>query len=113
MGGWAARGGRGAAVRAFAWEVKAVCHTDLEVDTFHVMLGGFLRDCWVGGKRSVGFGRLRAVSGLTRGFDWRAPSTGGESVSADAIGGKAGALFRAHMAERTDALRSFLDRVAA
>jgi hypothetical protein len=97
----------------FFWEATAITHSDLELDTWHVMLGAFLRDCGVGGKRSTGFGRLRPVSGWTRGFDWRSPATGGEAVDPNAIGGRAGDVFRAHMSERTDRLRAFLDGVIA
>lgn len=106
-----------AAGSLFFWQVTVTTYTDLDVDTWHTMLGAFLSACKVGGKRSVGFGELRPVAGGTRGFDWTRPADAAQSMNPyDLQGpeeGRAGGLFRRHMRERADRFRSFLDGVVA
>ena len=107
-----------AAGSLFFWQITVTTHSDLDVDTFHTMLGAFLTNCRVGGKRSVGFGELRPVAGGTRGFDWTRPADAAEglnpydlpSATADE---RVGGLFRRHMRERAERLRAFLDGVVA
>lgn len=107
-----------AAGSMFFWQCVVTTTSDLDVDTWNTMLGGFLATCYVGGKRGVGFGEMRPVAGGTRGFDWQEPADRAEPLNpydlpapegADRVGG----LFRRHMAERAERFREFLDRVVA
>ena len=102
----------------FFWQCSVTTHSGLDVDTWHVMLGAFLANCKVGGKRGVGFGELRPVAGGTRGFDWRRPAESAEALNpfelpAPEGADRVGALFRRHMAERANRFREFLDKVVA
>lgn len=95
----------------FSWAVEATTYTDLDVDTFHVALGAFLADAKVGGKRGTGHGKLRCVS--ARSIELRRTARPEEVLDTTALGGRAGDLFRAHVAERAERLAEYLTRVNA
>lgn len=89
----------------FHWAVEARCYSDLAVDTFRVCVGAFLAHCYVGGKRGTGHGRFVVVG--AREVEVLAPSRDARQVDAMALGPRVGELFRAHVAERAEQIRSF------
>lgn len=95
----------------FSWAVSAHTYSDLDVDTLMVALGVFLSRPVVGGKRGTGHGELRVVS--ARDIAVTRPAERAEVVDVTALGGRVGALFRAHVAERKDRIKSFLGSVEA
>ena len=96
----------------FWWRVEAVCHSPLDVDTFHVMCAAFLSNARVGGKRGQGCGKLRAVAG--RNVEVLRPAERVRALeSADQLAPKVGELFRAHVRERADKIREWLAKVEA
>jgi len=95
----------------FWWGVTAHILSDLDDDTFKVMVASFLYDAHVGGKRGTGHGLLRAVRGWN--IDVRRPAERTESLDVRELGGQIGAIFRAHVSERRDQIAEFLKRVAA
>ncbi len=94
-----------------SWRVQATCLSDLDVDTFHAMIGVFLSNARVGGKRGTGFGALRPVAANR--VDVQRPSAALAAVDANALGPRVGELFRAHVKERAAKIRTFLRSVNA
>ena len=95
----------------FSWAVEAIVNDDLELDTFHVALGAFLADAWVGGKRGTGHGKLRPVKAHQ--VQVRAVSHPSDVLDTTALAGKAGSLFQAHVSERRERIADFLRGVNA
>lgn len=95
----------------FYWSVSAICYSELDVDTFHVMLGAMFRSLTVGGKRGTGHGRMRVVAG--RQLQVLRPSDRADVVDATALGAAAGKLFSAHVREHAAELREYLREVNA
>lgn len=95
----------------FSWRVQATCMSDLDVDTFHAMIGGFLLHARVGGKRGTGFGALRPIAANR--VEVHRPSVQMQSVDATALGPRVGELFRSHVAARKEKIREFLGKVNA
>ena len=96
----------------FFWRVEAVCHSELDVDTFHVMCAAFLANAKVGGKKGSGHGKLRAITG--RNVSVKRPSESAEVIEpGDKLAPRVGALFGAHIAERADRIRKWLQQVKA
>lgn len=93
----------------FAWTVTATCYSPLDEDTLWAMLGTFLRDARVGGKRGTGHGHMRAVAARNVTL---APFRD-RSDTLELASMRVGDLFRAHVAERKDAIKSFLGSVVA
>jgi hypothetical protein len=94
-----------------AWACEATCWGELEVDALNVAVCAFLADARVGGKKGTGHGLLRVVAGqgvaLPRPVDVTYP------LDALAVDVKVGEVFRAHVAERAERIRSFLANVNA
>jgi hypothetical protein len=95
----------------FYWSTSAVCYDELDVDTFHTSIAAFLADAWVGGKRGTGHGKLSAVT--ARQCLWRRPVDAVQAVDAGALGTAMGQLFRRHVEERAERIRSWLTKVDA
>lgn len=95
----------------FFWRVQATCLSDLDVDTFHTMIGAFLAHARVGGKRGTGHGLLRAVA--AQGVVVNRPSERIHPVDAAALAPKVGEMFRAHVRERAERAKKFLAEVDA
>ena len=93
------------------WSASAACYSDLDEDTFHVALGAFLATAQVGGKRATGHGRLRVVT--ARDVAVRRPAESVAEFDTVALGGRMGQLFRAHVAERAEAIKTWLGSVNA
>jgi len=93
----------------FAWSVTATCYSDLDTDSLWVMIATFLRDARVGGKRGTGHGHLRAVAARNVTLAPFRDRTDTLDVSSMRVGD----LFRSHVAERADAIKSFLGSVLA
>lgn len=100
-----------AAGSLFAWDVTATVYSDLDRDTLHVALGTFLANARVGGKSGTGHGRIRAVAGnrvaLAR------PREAAESVDMSALASRVGDVFKAHVRDNAERLRSVLSTVDA
>lgn len=98
-----------AAGSLLAWRVVATCLSELDVDTFHAMVGAFLHSARVGGKRGTGHGLLRAVAAnetpVLRHAD--------RMQSVDLSSARTGDLFRAHVKERAERAKTFLQSVDA
>ena len=95
----------------FFWSVTATVHTDLERDTFNTMIGAFLRDARVGGKRATGHGRIRPV--VAKQIEIRRPREAPENLDVGSLAPKVGSLFFAHVSERKDEVAKFLAEVDA
>lgn len=95
----------------FSWRVQATCMSDLDVDTFHSMIGAFLSNARVGGKRGTGFGLLRAVAANEVAV--RRPAANMQAVDVTALGPRIGDIFRSHVQARAEKAREFLRRVDA
>lgn len=95
----------------FFWRIEARCQSELEVDTLHSIVGAFLANAQVGGKRATGHGRLRVVAGkdvtLVR------PSEQASPVDFVALAKRTGSAFREHVAARRDQIATFLATVEA
>jgi hypothetical protein len=98
-----------AAGSLFSWSVTATCYSVLDEDTLWVMLATFLRDARVGGKRATGHGLLRAVA--ARNVTLAPFSDRSDTLDVQAM--RVGDLFRAHVSERADRIKSFLGSVIA
>lgn len=95
----------------FSWACEAIINDDLELDTFHVALGAFLANAWVGGKRGTGHGKLRPVKAHQ--VHVRAVSAPSDVLDTTALAGQAGSLFQAHVHERRERIAEFLAGVNA
>lgn len=97
----------------FWWRIDATTHTEIERDTLYVMLAAFLAKARVGGKKGTGHGLLEPIH--ARGMERR--STAPSELDALAVAGDARApeiaRFRAHVAERSTAVRDWLQGVSA
>lgn len=92
----------------FTWSVTATFLTDLDRDTFYVMLASFLADMRVGGKRGSGAGTLSPIACSKRLLS--RPSMP-ETVALDR--GTIGDRFREHVSARKAEIRDFLATVEA
>jgi hypothetical protein len=95
----------------FVWRVSVTTHSDLERDAFLTALAAFLYEPVVGGKKGTGHGRLRAID--ARGLDVRRPADRASVVDVSSLGTVNGALFRAHVGERSAKIREWLGKVDA
>lgn len=99
----------------FHWACQAIVYDELQLDTFHVALGQFLANCWVGGKRGTGHGKMRPVAGQQSSM--QAFSAPIEDVDMKALVGPeatgVGSRFREHVAERSERIATFLAGVNA
>jgi hypothetical protein len=100
-----------AAGSMLSWRVQATCMSDIDVDTFHAMIGAFLGAARVGGKRGTGFGAVTAVAANE--VSVQRPAASMQAVDATALGPRVGELFRAHVRERAEKAREFLRQVDA
>lgn len=95
----------------FSWAVSAHTYSDLDVDTLMVALGAFLSRPVVGGKRGTGHGELRVVA--ARDISVTRPQDRADVIDVTALGGRVGSIFRAHVAERKERIKTFLGEVEA
>jgi CRISPR type IV-associated protein Csf2 len=93
----------------FSWAITAHTYSDLDIDTLMVALGVFLSRPVVGGKRGTGHGELRVVA--ARDITIQRPAEQATVVDVHALGGRVGSLFRAHVTERKERIKSFLGSV--
>jgi len=100
-----------AAGSLFSWRIQATCLSELDADCFMVMLGTFMSEARVGGKRGTGFGHVRPVE--ARGILFRRPSDSCDAVDVTALGTTVGTLFRTHVKDRAEKAREFLKGVNA
>lgn len=102
-----------AAGSLFHWRIDAVTHSTIERDTLYVMLAAFLAKARVGGKKGTGHGLLEPIH--ARGLERHA--TAPAELDALAVSGESRApeiaRFRAHVAERSGAVREWLAGVSA
>jgi len=95
----------------FHWSLVCHCYSDLDVDTLHTMLGAFLANARVGGKRGTGHGMLRAIT--ARNIGVRRPAENIDAVDVTALGSTVGSLFTTHVRERAERIREWLSSVNA
>lgn len=95
----------------FFWCVSATVHSELERDTFNTMIGAFLRDARVGGKRATGHGRIRPV--VAQQIAVQRPREAPENLDVGALAPRVGSLFYEHVKARKDRVASFLAQVDA
>ena len=93
----------------FYWRVTCLCQSELDVDTFHTMVGTMLGNARVGGKRGTGHGLLRAVA--AQGIVVNRPSDVTTPIDALAFAPQVGEMFRSHVRARADRARKFLSEV--
>lgn len=95
----------------FFWTVTATCHSELDVDTFNTMIGAFLRDARVGGKKATGHGRIRPV--VAKQIAVQRPRDVPDNLDAGALAPRIGSLFYEHVRARKDRVEAFLRSVDA
>lgn len=95
----------------FHWTLSAVCHSALEVDTFHVAVSSFLSHARVGGKKGTGHGLMIPVAGHQ--INVARPSEQTTAIDPGALAPKIGDLFRSHISERSSDVATFLREVVA
>ena len=95
----------------FFWSVTATVHSELERDTFNTMVGAFLRDARVGGKRATGHGRIRPI--IAKQITVQRPREAPENLDVGALAPKIGSVFYAHVAERKAEIAKFLAEIDA
>jgi CRISPR/Cas system CSM-associated protein Csm3 (group 7 of RAMP superfamily) len=95
----------------FWWDVTCHCHSALDVDTLMVMLGAFLTNCRIGGKKATGHGRLNCL----KAWDMHVPRPAEQAteVDATALGTGVGSIFRKHVADRKEQVKTWLESVNA
>lgn len=99
---------RVAAGSLFYWQVRANCYSELDFDTFHVMLFAMLGDLWVGGKRGTGHGNLRPVTARKIKISVEA-----EDIDINGVARRVGSLFHSHVSARSAEIGTFLSEVQA
>lgn len=96
----------------FYWSVTATVYSDLEDDTFKVACAAFLADARVGGKRGTGHGLLTPLTG--RNVALARPTERAETLQPDQLSTmRVGSLFRQHVADRKERIKTFLREVVA
>lgn len=95
----------------FSWAISAHTYSELDEDTLMVALGVFLARPVVGGKRGTGHGELRVVA--ARDIAVTRPADRADVIDVTALGGRVGSLFRAHVADRKERIKSFLGEIEA
>lgn len=95
----------------FAWGCEALVFDDLDLDTFNVAVAAFLSRPIVGGKRGTGHGLLGVVAANQ--IAVARPSEAMTPLDTTALAPAVGKLFRAHVQERAERIRSFLASVNA
>lgn len=96
----------------FFWSVSATLHSELEASTFESMVGDFLRDARVGGKRATGHGRIRAVTARRCRRDGTTQEVA-EAVDLADFADQPAARFREHVRERAADVEAWLTAVNA
>lgn len=95
----------------FFWSVTALVHSELERDAFNTMVGGFLRDARVGGKRATGHGRIRPV--VAKQITVQRPREAPENLDAGTLASRVGSLFYEHVKSRKVDIEKWLREVDA
>lgn len=95
----------------FHWSIVATCYSELDVDTLHTMIAAFLADSRVGGKKGTGCGLLKPIVG--RSINVLRPAERTNTLDAGALAPQVGNLFRSHIYERREKVKSFLGTVNA
>lgn len=98
-----------------SWSVEAVIQSDIENETFQMMIGAFLANAQVGGKRGTGHGRLSVLK-VNDGYAAREVTLLRPSTSADvstAALSLRGASVREHYVKNADRIRTMLSTVVA
>jgi hypothetical protein len=95
----------------FYWKTSATLLSELDLDTYQATVMMFLANAYVGGKRATGHGKLSVVKA------WQMSATRprdiAEDVQADALAPRVGGILRAHVQERKDRVKQFLETVLA
>ncbi len=91
----------------FWWSVTCHTYSELDVDTFRVMVSAFLSNCRVGGKKATGHGLLRPVAARDIGVARPAENTNALVLDGQTFGN----LFRAHVADRKERIAEWLKSV--
>lgn len=96
----------------FWWRISAITSSELEHDTLLCMIGAFLADAKVGGKKGTGHGQVEALAawGMPRIPQRAAPSQSVDLVAPDQ---RAGVRFRQHVETHAERIRDFLRTVEA
>lgn len=94
----------------FHWSVTARVYSPLERDTFNMMVGLFLANCRVGGKRGSGHGSIRARRAVNVNIRPFAPETSAIVPIGDVSIGK---MFREHVQQHAKEIGELLKTVVA
>lgn len=95
----------------FHWAVTARVYSDLERDTWNLMVGLFLANARVGGKRGTGHGTIRARHAVNVSLRPFKPET--SALVPTSVGGGIGELFRKHVAANASESIELLQSVVA
>jgi hypothetical protein len=95
----------------WTWGVAFRCYKPLDRDMLYVMLSSYMANCVVGGKKGHGHGQLTPIAAVNIDLPkWKDNAT---PVEVTSLAGRAGNLFRTHVAERKDKIKSMLEQVSA
>lgn len=95
----------------FYWRIEVDTFSPLDRDTFFTMVGAFLQNARVGGKRATGHGRIRVLTGKQ--IAWKRPREAPEGLDTTALAPRLGSLFYTHVQARKDRVRQMLNEVDA
>ena len=95
----------------FYWKLECDTFNALDRDTFHTMVGAFLQNARVGGKRATGHGRVRVVVGKQ--IQWRRPREVPKGLDTTALAPRLGSLFYSHVGARKERVRTLLNEIDA
>lgn len=95
----------------FYWSVAFNVYDDVQLDTLHTMILSWLNRPVVGGRSGSGHGELRVVT--ARNILVARPAEAATAVSLNELAPKVGAMFLAHVQERAERIREYLQQVDA
>lgn len=95
----------------FYWSVAFNVYNDVQLDTLNTMVAAWLARPSVGGRGGSGHGDLRLVT--ARNIKVARPSEQAQTVAMSELAPKVGSAFYAHVQERADRIKEYLQRVDA
>jgi len=91
------------------WGCTFTCYDALDKDMLYVMLASFMANCVVGGKKRSGHGTFEPIAAMNIQLpDWKPTAN---RVDVTALAGRPGSVFKAHIADRKDRIRSIIEEI--
>jgi hypothetical protein len=95
----------------FYWSVAFNVYSEVQLDTLNTMVAAWLARPNVGGRSGSGHGELRLVT--ARNVKIARPSETAQTMAMSELAPKVGSMFYAHVQERADRIKEYLQRVEA